>query len=56
MPFSKLTCEVETIRLSPSVADAKGKLGAMIPGMGTVATIFVAGVGARGNNNLSHGH
>ena len=30
----------------PSVPDAKGKLGIMIPGMGAVATTFVAGVEA----------
>src|SRR5437660_10829838 len=29
-----------------SIADAKGKLGIMIPGMGAVATTFVAGVEA----------
>src|SRR5258708_32624445 len=46
MPSSNLKSEVETIRSSPSVADAKGKLGVMIPGMGTVATTFVAGVEA----------
>ena len=31
MPSSNLTSEVEPIRSSPSVADAKGKLGVMIP-------------------------
>src|SRR6201985_2234724 len=31
---------------SNSIADAKGKLGIMIPGMGAVATTFVAGVEA----------
>src|SRR5205085_148274 len=29
-----------------TIADAKGKLGIMIPGMGAVATTFVAGVEA----------
>src|SRR5258708_32123369 len=46
VPSSNLTSEVQTIRSSPSVADAKGKLGVMIPGMGAVATTFVAGVEA----------
>ena len=46
MPSSNLTSEVEPIRSSSSVADAKGKLGVMIPGMGAVATTFVAGVEA----------
>src|SRR5260370_3269847 len=46
VPFSNLTSEVQSIRSSPSVADAKGKLGVMIPGMGAVATTFVAGVEA----------
>ena len=46
MPSSNLTSEVEPIRSSPSVADAKGRLGVMIPGMGAVATTFVAGVEA----------
>ena len=46
MPSSKLTSEVETIGSLPSVADGKGKLGVMIPGMGAVATTFVAGVEA----------
>src|SRR5881275_2291425 len=31
---------------SSSIAPAKGKLGVMIPGMGAVATTFVAGVEA----------
>src|SRR5438128_10849184 len=31
---------------SGSIADEKGKLGIMIPGMGAVATTFVAGVEA----------
>jgi myo-inositol-1-phosphate synthase len=43
---SNLKCEVEPIRSSPSVAAAEGKLGVMIPGMGAVATTFVAGVEA----------
>src|SRR6266481_4950217 len=34
VPSSNLTSEVQTIRSSPSVADAKDKLGVMIPGMG----------------------
>lgn len=46
MPSSNLTSEVATIRSSPSVADANGKLGVMMPGMGAVATTFVAGVEA----------
>ena len=46
MPSSNLTSEVEPSRSSPSVADANGKLGVMIPGMGAVATTFVAGVEA----------
>src|SRR5260370_18520343 len=46
MPSSNLKSEVETIRSSPSVADAKGKVGVLIPGMGAVATTFVAGVEA----------
>src|SRR5436190_15317308 len=29
-----------------TIADAKGKLGIMIPGMGAVATTFIAGVEA----------
>src|SRR5216684_2803345 len=43
---SNLTSEVEPSRSSASVADANGKLGVMIPGMGAVATTFVAGVEA----------
>src|SRR5260221_956772 len=46
VPSSNLTSEVEPSRSSPSVADANGKLGIMIPGMGGVATTFVAGVEA----------
>lgn len=46
MSSSKLRSKVETIQSSPSVVDAKGKLGVMIPGMGAVATTFVAGVEA----------
>src|SRR6266481_3193238 len=46
VPSSNLKSEVEPVRSSPSVADAKGKLGIMIPGMGAVATTFVAGVEA----------
>src|SRR5258708_1874387 len=46
LPSLNLKSEVEPIRSSPSVADAKGKLGVMIPGMGAVATTFVAGVEA----------
>jgi hypothetical protein len=46
VPSSNLTSEVEPSRSSPSVADANGKLGVMIPGMGAVATTFVAGVEA----------
>src|SRR5713226_4064613 len=46
VPSSNLKSEVEPIRSSPSVADAKGKLGVMIPGMGAVATTFVEGVEA----------
>src|SRR5260370_38988491 len=46
VPSSNLKSEVEPIRSSPSVADAKGKLAVMIPGMGAVVTTFVAGVEA----------
>src|SRR5260370_3894478 len=45
VPSSNLTSEVEQIRSSSSVADAKGKLGVMIPGMGAVATTIGRGVG-----------
>jgi myo-inositol-1-phosphate synthase len=46
VPSHKLESKVESIRSSASVASAKGKLGVMIPGMGAVATTFVAGVEA----------
>ena len=46
MPLRKLEPGVEPIRSSLSVASAEGKLGVMIPGMGAVATTFVAGVDA----------
>src|SRR5258708_8768429 len=45
-PSSNLASEAEPSRSSPCVADANGKLGVMIPGMGAVATTFVAGVEA----------
>src|SRR5437868_14801933 len=35
-----------TSQTSGTIAEAKGKLGIMIPGMGAVATTFVAGVEA----------
>src|SRR3954467_11196160 len=38
--------EKSTPQKSGNIADAKGKLGILIPGMGAVATTFVAGVEA----------
>src|SRR4051794_22268297 len=38
--------EKSATRKNGTIADAKGKLGIMIPGMGAVATTFVAGVEA----------
>ncbi|HEY4962082.1 MAG TPA: inositol-3-phosphate synthase, partial [Terriglobales bacterium] len=44
MPTGKTQDKSKTVK--GAVAPAKGKLGIMIPGMGAVATTFVAGVEA----------
>ena len=46
MPSHTLESKEDPIRSASSVETAKGKLGVMIPGMGAVATTFVAGVEA----------
>src|ERR1700693_5114408 len=42
----KTETETESKRQSSEIQEPKGKLGIMIPGMGAVATTFVAGVEA----------
>ena len=47
--------EKTTPQKSGSIAEAKGKLGVMMPGMGAVATTFVAGVEAVRKASLAIG-